>query len=206
MTTMKRIATAVTSPSTGPSSSRASSASERPSRRVLATSTTKSWTPPASVPKTGDGRITIPSSSPVRPQWDVVKKLETPKRRFEPVPLQNEPRPPPGATHPSQPWATIGTRRDGSPAVSPDHIVPKVEILYLPRFLELSPDDMWLVLNAPLNLQWLPSVVNVVNKNSRSAQDMQGVDPAWQAQQVALQARKRAELIELIATLADNKV
>lgn len=106
---------------------------------------------------------------------------------------------------PSQPWTTVGTRRDGSPAVSADHIVPKVEIMYLPRFLELSPDDMWLVLNAPLNLQWLPSVVNVVNKNSRSAADMQGVDPTWRDAQTTLQNRKRAELTELIATLADSR-
>jgi hypothetical protein len=84
--------------------------------------------------------------------------------------------------------------------------VPKVEIMYLPRFTELTPENMWLVLNAPVNLQWLPTVVNAKNKNSRSAADMQGVDPQWQDEQVALQDEKRRELTELIAQLADSQL
>ncbi|OBF30476.1 hypothetical protein [Mycobacterium sp. ACS4331] len=164
------------------------------------------WSPPAPVPTLPNNRVTVPSDSPIRPVWDVVKKLSTPMKNFPNTSLQGQPRPQVGDRHPSQPWTTVGSRRDGSPAVSADHIVPKVEIMYLPRFMELSPDDMWLVLNAPLNLQWLPSVVNVVNKNSRSAADMQGVDATWRDAQTTLQNRKRAELTELIATLADSRV
>lgn len=81
-----------------------------------------------------------------------------------------------------------------------------MEILYLPRFLELTPENMWEVLNAPLNLQWLPSEVNTKNKNSRSAAGMKGVDPTWQQQQIHLQDQKRRELTELIAELADSQL
>lgn len=90
--------------------------------------------------------------------------------------------------------------------MSADHIVPKVEIIYLPRFMDLTPENMWLVLNAPLNLQWLPTAVNSKNKNSRSAADMQGVDLDWQREQVDLQDQKRRELTELIAQLADSQM
>ena len=47
MTMMKRMATAAVTPATGPISSRAISASERPPRRVEAQRTMKSWTAPA---------------------------------------------------------------------------------------------------------------------------------------------------------------
>jgi hypothetical protein len=47
MTMMKRIATAAMKPATGPISSRAISASERPPRRVEAHRMMKSWTAPA---------------------------------------------------------------------------------------------------------------------------------------------------------------
>jgi hypothetical protein len=83
--------------------------------------------------------------------------------------------------------------------------VPKVEIMYLPRFTDLTADNMWLVLNAPLNLQWLPTTVNSHNKNSRSAADMQGVDLNWRQAQTKLQYEKRQELTELIAQLADSQ-
>jgi hypothetical protein len=64
-----------------------------------------------------------------------------PMRPYPNVPLQGQPRPAIGDQHPS--GYTVGTRtnkRGDEPAVSPDHIVPKVEILFLPRFLDLTPD------------------------------------------------------------------
>lgn len=163
------------------------------------------WTPPSPLPTLGT-RITIPPTSPIKPLWDAINKQKSPEYPYPNVSLQGTPRPASTDRHPSQPDRPIGTNVKGGPAVSADHIVPKVEIMYLPRFTELTPENMWLVLNAPVNLQWLPTVVNAKNKNSRSAADMQGVDPRWQDEQVALQDEKRRELTELIAQLADSQL
>lgn len=162
------------------------------------------WTAATPPVKLGDGRVTIPKGHPLRPVWDVVKTQVTPLKPYPNVPLQGERRPSVGDSHPS--GYTVGSKPNGEPAVSADHIVPKVEILYLPRFLELTPENMWEVLNAASNLQWLPSEVNTRNKNSKSAADMQNVDPEWQQEQVALQDRKRRELTDLIARLADSQL
>lgn len=165
------------------------------------------WTTPEPVARLADGRATIPKGHPLRPLWDVIKGMQSPMRPYPNVPLQGQPRPSVGDQHPS--GYTVGTRMNKNgeePAVSPDHIVPKVEILFLPRFLDLTPENMWEVINAPMNLQWLPSEVNEQIKNSRSAADMKGVDPAWQKQQVALQDQKRRELTDLIAQLADSQL
>ena len=162
------------------------------------------WTSPTPPVKLGDGRVTVPKDHALRPVWDVVKNQVTPLKPYPNVPLQGERRPSVGDSHPS--GYTVGSKPNGAPAVSADHIVPKVEILYLPRFLELTPENMWEVLNAASNLQWLPSEVNTRNKNSKSAADMQDVDPDWQKEQVALQDRKRRELTDMIAQLADSQL
>jgi hypothetical protein len=70
----------------------------------------------------------------------------------------------------------------------------------------LTPEYQWEVLNAPTNLQWLPSQVNTKNKNSRSAEDMKGVDSDWQQKQINLQNQKRKELTDLISQLADSQL
>jgi len=159
---------------------------------------------PGPVVRTPSGRVTIPSGHPLFPLWKVVRAMDTPMRPYPDIPLQGIPRPPIGYKHPSG-YDVVDDGR-GNPAVSPDHIVPKVEILYLPRFLELTPENMWEVINAPLNLQWLPRYVNEQLKNSRSAADMKGVDPTWQQQQHELQDRKRRELTILIGELADTQI
>ncbi|WP_131809174.1 hypothetical protein [Mycolicibacterium setense] len=130
--------------------------------------------------------------------------MDTPMRPYPDTRLQGIPRPQIGYKHPSG-YDVVGDGK-GNPAVSPDHIVPKVEMLYIPRFLELTPENMWEVINAPLNLQWLPRYVNEQLKNSRSAADMKSVDPTWQRQQHELQDRKRRELAILIGELADTQI
>lgn len=125
-------------------------------------------------------------------------------RPYPDTQLQGIPRPPIGYKHPS--GYDVVDDGKGNPTVSPDHIVPKVEMLYIPRFLELTPENMWEVINAPLNLQWLPRYVNEQLKNSRSAADMKSVDPTWQRQQHELQDRKRRELAILVGELADTQI
>ena len=152
----------------------------------------------------GAGQIWIPEDSPIRPLWNSTRKLLCPMAKYPNVPLQGLPRPKVGDVHPSQPWARIGARVDGSPDVSVNHIVPKVELLYLPRFVELRPEHIWEVLQARLNLQWLPTRVSRFAKGARYAQDMVAVDEVWKLEQVELQQLKRRELIEVIAALADS--
>jgi hypothetical protein len=64
-------------------------------------------------------------------------------------------------------------------SVAPDHIVSLAEIVTLPGFAQLTPENMLLVANAPANLQWLSWETNLA-KSSRSARYLVGVDPTWQ--------------------------
>lgn len=148
-------------------------------------------------PRNGD--VVVPKDSPARPVYDATG--DSPVKNFPDVPLQNQARPKVGDPDPARPGEYIGKKKDGSPAVSVDHIVPRAEVVQLPGFMELMPDNMWLVINAPLNLQWLSTPVNQA-KGSKSVSDMTGVDPTWQAEQHKLQDTKRQELIDLIAQLA----
>jgi hypothetical protein len=148
--------------------------------------------------------VIVPTDSPARPVYDAVRR-ETPQRDFPSVALQGQSRPNVGDPSVATPGQTIAPKRDGGPGVSADHIVPLAEIVQLPRFMELNPDNMWGVVNAPLNLQWLDSRVNMA-KGSKSVSALLGVDEAWRAGQLQLQNTKRQELIDIIAQLADSQI
>lgn len=148
--------------------------------------------------------VIVPADSPARPAYDALRG-STPQREFPDVPLQGQARPKVGDASAAMPGQVIGQKKDGAPAVSADHIVPLAEIVQLPRFMELNPDNMWRVVNAPFNLQWLDSRVNIA-KGSKSVGEMLGVDEAWRAGQVQLQNQKRQELTNIIAQLADSQI
>jgi hypothetical protein len=145
----------------------------------------------------------MPRDSPVRPLYDVLR-TETPPKLPADARLQGHPRPNVGDPVPATPGRTIGPDKFGEPNVAADHIVPLVEVLQLPRFAELSPDNMWAVINAPRNLQWLDRTINLM-KGSRSAGDMKGLDEDWIASQTQLQGRLRQMLTDLIAQLAASQ-
>lgn len=90
----------------------------------------------------------VPTDLPARPVYDAVRR-ETPQRDFPNVALQGQSRPNVGDPSVATPGQTIAPKRDGGPGVSADHIVPLAEIVQLPRFMELNPDNMWGVVNAP---------------------------------------------------------
>lgn len=116
------------------------------------------------------------------------------------VKLRGQPRPKPGDPDPAYPGQTIQATGPGKPMVSGDHIIPLTEIMQMPGFMRLTPQNMYAVSRAPINLQWLSWSANL-SKSSRSAAAMKRVDPGWQAQQVKLENELRPRLAELIQKL-----
>ncbi len=155
-----------------------------------------SWTPPSSSPSGQPWRVD--PNSPVRPVYDVLRKRNP--GDIGDVPLRDVPRPRADDTDLAYPGSTIGRRTSGSVNVSPDHIVPLAELVQMPGFTLLTPDNMYAVANAPLNLQWLSGRANLA-KSSGSAADILGVDPQWQRDQIALEQEVRARLLNLITFL-----
>jgi hypothetical protein len=83
----------------------------------------------------------------------------------------------------------IGRNASGGSAVSPDHIVPLAEIVNMPGFTRLSPQNMDVVTRAPVNFPWLSWPANL-SKQSRSVAAMTGVDPVWQAAHLGRDPRR----------------
>jgi hypothetical protein len=130
----------------------------------------------------------------LRPLYDALRANNPPK--FGNVTLQGRARPKVGEVDPAYPWQTIQKAVGGGPAVSADHIVPLAKLVDLPGFTRLSADNMYLVANAPSNLQWLSYQANVAKK-SRSMAHVQGLDPRFRHAQVQLEAdtTRRLELL-----------
>ncbi|SBT44452.1 hypothetical protein [Micromonospora narathiwatensis] len=158
------------------------------------------WQPPA--PPAPGKHWRVPPSSAVRPLYRVLRDLSPPD--FRNVSLRGQPRPPIGARDPAYPASsghTIGgPNTNGLSAVSPDHIIPLAEIIHMPGFLRLSPQNMYQVVNARVNLQWLSYKSNL-SKSSRSVAGMSGVDPQWQASQLQLESAVRKQLRDTIGQL-----
>lgn len=158
------------------------------------------WEPPP--PPTDGKKWQVPADSPVRPLYDALRRNNP--GNLGATNLQGTRRPSTGASDPAYPGRTIGANRQGGPAVSPDHIIPLAELLHLPGFLDLTPENMYLVVHAPLNLQWLSYPANW-SKSSRSVASMSGVDPRWQAKQIELENQVRDELREVIDLLLESQ-
>ncbi|HKT03811.1 MAG TPA: hypothetical protein VJT31_30140 [Rugosimonospora sp.] len=141
----------------------------------------------------------------VRPLYDVL-------REYHPGPagtlvLKGQPKPEPGAPDPAYPAGsgrTYGRSATGGPAASPSRIVPLAEIVNMPGFTGLTAQNMYAVIRAPLNYQWL-SWSAQRSARSRSVALMEGVDPRWQAAQVALHDRIRQQLQGIIASLLSSQ-
>lgn len=162
------------------------------------------WKPPTTVPRSPNGGVVVPKDSPVRPVYDVVRKMSPPKpSEIGNVPLQGVARPKVGDPDPAFPSGsgrTIGANKDGGPRVSPDHIVPLAELVQLPGFSQLSARNMMAVANSPLNLQWLSNAANTT-KFSRSGVAIKPFDPAFTSAQHALEETARTGLLRLIRDL-----
>jgi hypothetical protein len=154
------------------------------------------WMPPPA-PAPGD-RWQVDARSPVRPMYDVLRKRNP--GDIGDVRLRGVPRPRADDPDPADPGSTVGRRTTGSVNASPDHIISLAELVQTPGFTLLSPDNMYAVANAPLNLQWLSGRANVA-KSSRSAADIPWADAQWKRDQRALEDEVRAQLRDLITFL-----
>jgi hypothetical protein len=106
----------------------------------------------------------------------------------------------PDPAYPTSTGRTFGTNAAGGSAASPDHIIPLAEIVNMPGFTRLKAEYMYVVTRAPVNYQWLSRGANSA-KQSRSVAGMSGVDPVWQAEQIALEQEVRAKLQDIINKL-----
>lgn len=162
------------------------------------------WKSPSTVPRAPNGGVVVPRDSPIRPVYDVVRKMSPPKPSdIGNVPLQGATRPKVGDPDPAFPSGsgrTIGANKDGGPRVSPDHIVPLAELVQLPGFSQLTARNMMAVANSPSNLQWLSNAANTT-KFSRSGVAIKPFDPAFTTTQHALEETARKGLSQLIQDL-----
>ncbi|MFG1887792.1 hypothetical protein ACGFIR_07970 [Micromonospora sp. NPDC049051] len=143
------------------------------------------WSPPPPPPRGKNWRVD--PNSPVRPLYDVLREVSPPT--FRNVPLRGDPRPVAGSrdlAYPPSTGYTIGRNAEGLSAVSPDHIIPLARIIQMPGFVKLSPQNMYQVVNARVNLQWLSFKSNW-SKSSRSVAGMSSADPQWRTAQMQLE-------------------
>lgn len=146
------------------------------------------------------GNWRVPVGSPPRPLYDVLRRVSPPKDPGAGVTYQGQARPVVGDRNPAGHPRNKITGPPGKPQVSPDHIIPLTEIIHMPGFLQLNARNMYSVVNAPLNLQWMASATNM-SKNSRSAGRVFKFDPAWRASQEALEKQIRPQLQAIINRL-----
>ncbi|GAB08722.1 hypothetical protein GOARA_019_00040 [Gordonia araii NBRC 100433] len=157
-----------------------------------------------SMPRLPNGNVYVPSDSPIRELWDIYdREARTPVYPYpSDMLLQGEPKPSPTDINPAtgRPFgatkAKIGPNR-GTAAVSPDHIVPKVEVLQMPGFTKLTIDQQWWLMNSPLNLAWLNQTTNRM-KGSRDVERMSGIEEEWQRKYKRLQDSIRIQIQEII--------
>jgi hypothetical protein len=161
------------------------------------------WTPPP--PPAAGENWRVPTTSPVRPLYKVLRGVSPPT--FGNVTLRGQRRPSIGAAdnaYPAGSGYVVGRAATGLSATPPDHIIPLAEIIYMPNFLKLTPHNMYQVVNARVNLQWLTTKSNA-SKSSKSVAGMSGVDPQWQANQLVLENEVRAKLQATIDLLLKSQ-
>jgi hypothetical protein len=157
-----------------------------------------SWSPRPPPPA---GKNWTVKGTPVEPLFDALRA-----RNPGPVgnvTLRGEPRPTVGAPDPAYPRSSnrvFGTNVDGDSKASPDHIIPLAQIVNMPGFTRLTPENMYVVTRAPVNFQWLSDSANK-SKQSRSVAGMSGADPTWRTDQIALAEQVRKQLQDIIDKL-----
>lgn len=151
------------------------------------------------------GNWRVDKDTVLRPLFDVLRPVSPPGGWGANVRLQGARRPNVGDRDPAgHPRNTIGPTAKGDPNVSPDHIIPLAEIMHMPGFLKLNPNNMYSVVNAPLNLQWMSRNANNA-KSSKSVGLVYKFEPAWRTSQVALENQVRAQLRDIITRLVASQ-
>jgi hypothetical protein len=117
--------------------------------------------------------------------------------------LQNKPQPEVGDTDPAFDDRAIGADESGEPQVTPDYVIPLSDILEMPKFLQLSPESMWMVTMSPVNRQWISDQA-VLAKHSPSVAQFAGMDDSWLQAQLKLVDTVRQQLQDAIDMLAES--
>ncbi len=143
----------------------------------------------------------------LRPLYEALRAL-TPSGNFDNSALQGEPKPQIGDPDPSMHPGGGGLIQANPdypqrPNVQVDHVVPLAEILYIPGFTNLTPEQMYAVVNTRMNLQWLSGPANAA-KGSGSVASMVNVDPDWWRDQLKLEAQVLTQLTGLIAQMQQS--
>ncbi|WP_157576005.1 hypothetical protein [Mycobacterium sp. GA-2829] len=117
--------------------------------------------------------------------------------------LQNKEQPEVGDSDPAFEDREIGADDSGEPQVTPDYVIPLSDVLEMPKFLQLSPESMWMVTMSPINRQWISDQA-VLAKNSPSVAAFTGVDDDWLQAQAKLADAVRQQLQDAIDILAES--
>ena len=157
----------------------------------------ENYAPPSPTPRTPSGAPSV--AQEMRPLF---KEIRETKKWPDDLVLQNKPKGNVGDPDPARNGAPIpGMKSDPSrPAVVVDHIVPLAQMMYMPGFLKLPAEQMYMVANAPLNLQWMSAYGNAA-KSSASVARIGGADPKWVEEQLALEESTNKKLQDLINQL-----
>lgn len=86
-------------------------------------------------------------------------------------------------------------------AVAAARIIPLSELVQIPGFTDLAPEQMWHVTNTPANMQWV-SRPAYWHQRGRSAALVNGIDQDHRAEQVQLENRVRSELHRAVSSAA----
>ncbi|MEU4530621.1 hypothetical protein AB0F49_20540 [Micromonospora ureilytica] len=153
-------------------------------------------------PVGGGNTWNVPKTNPERALFDVLRAYSPgDPRNWRTSTLQGQRMPTVGAADPSAPGRVIGVwPGSGAPGVSPDHIIPLARMIYMQNFTKLTPQNMFRMASAPVNLQWMSRWANT-SKGSRSVGALTKFDPAWQAAQVRLEAQVYQQLQDIINKL-----
>lgn len=155
------------------------------------------YVPPAPPPRSPSGGITV--APEMKPLFDQIREK---KKWPDDMQLQGKAKPAVGDPDPARNGTPIpGMASDPSrPMVVVDHIVPLAQLMYVPGFLKLPADYMYMVANAPLNLQWMSAYGNAA-KSSDSVARISGADQQWLKEQLQLEQDTQKKLQDLINQL-----
>ncbi|GAB04013.1 hypothetical protein GII30_15800 [Gordonia amarae] len=158
------------------------------------------YTPPA-LSKPTRSTTVVAVATELQPLYDALG--DSPITDTDAMRLQSAAKPSEGErdpAYPSKSGRTIVKGTDGKAAVTVDRVVPLSRLLSIEGFTKLSPESMYYVSRAPLNLQWL-SRNAALSKTSGSVAAVTGTDETWFDKQIDLQNTVEQRLKTLIAQL-----
>ena len=158
------------------------------------------YTPPALSKPTRSATV-VAVATELQPLYDALD--DGALTESDDVRLQSASKPTEGSRDPaysSKSGRMIVKGPDGKAAVSADRVVPLSRLLSIEGFTKLSPESMYYVSRAPLNLQWL-SRNAALSKTSGSVAAVTGTDDTWFDKQIDLQNTVEQRLKTLIAQL-----